>query len=330
MAACTAPIVFALLCSLAVASTVGSGEVKLESGYKIKGAPGSLRGMNLMIAADDVEWKSELAIRLDESTEHMAPTEFRKYLVGNFLKWTQLSAGPNSGEFEQLTMAHQLQQLIDWSKADGSACSRDQLKWFLLANKLDTSMEPALAGYLNHFGKTKVTNCAPKARTDIAEKDPAELLVEYKFDRFYRALFELPEGASDSQLYERLSAANLLADNLNFDAAKRFALSLHYSEDKQPAERIRDFFESECPSLSFHVGAELAAINLANAFGAKVERDAGLLKLDEYDHACWYVTKRQDKFAEHLRLAFPRAGLQALFESARAKPLVHATQLKAQ
>jgi hypothetical protein len=185
--------------------------------------------------------------------------------------------------------------LIGFAKTDGQCDSR-QVEAFLLANKIETIHErnQPLVDYLNRH-QQKFSNCYQTAKDRVLRSGRS--VAEQNFDKFYTAL-QLAASADDAMLHERLRDVDLAEDELNFVATKA---AIRETRRDFTAKSIVEFFEENCDHLRSLVGTHLDVINLSNAINNRAETDSRLLKLIEYDHACWYTRILLSMFEENVR-----------------------------
>jgi hypothetical protein len=266
-----------------------------QDAYEINGRP--VPAMALMAETDDLELE-DLWTNLDDFPVpySSSPEQFSEWLKA--IK--ELVANNARQYYQPNVMLEQLEDMIQVVNADGY-CSHTQMRFFLLANKvLASSNFKSLADYLNHFLPQKVANCAKKARKVLIERIGSNSYDwNPTFDDFYKSLFNLPREADDEQLYTTLKRTNLLKDDMNFAAGAMVAQSVTYLYDYDKI--VHYFFKQKCRSLRNAIADLLDVILLSDAIEARVERDPRLLKLIEYDHACYYVTKNGREFMDNVR-----------------------------
>jgi hypothetical protein len=289
---------FLLCCVLVATAAIASGgEIPLAV-YEINGKP--LRGMELMTETDG----RELADEWDNLYEVPVPDSLSPEQFLEWLERTEETVRKNSRDYvDPDTILARLEEMIELGYADGY-CPHSQMRAFLLANKANDQVPSTfrpLANYLNHYMPQKLANCAKSARGALPPKGDLFQMFESELDEFYELILGLPAGANDKQLANRLRQTNLLKDEVNFAAGLEIAQSSIYPDFYPDEEKTYGFLLYACNSMRYYNGNQLDAILLSDAIEARVERDPRLLKLIEYDHACYYVTNNKREFMENVR-----------------------------
>jgi hypothetical protein len=290
---------FLLCCVLAATVAIASGgEIPLPV-YEINGKP--VRGMQLMTETDG----RELADEWDKLKEVPVPDSSFPEKFYEWLQRTEETVRKNWRDYKEGgRILARLEDMIELGYAD-SYCPPSQMRAFLLANKANDQVPSTfrpLANYLNHCMPRKLAYCAESARGAFPPKDDESQTFEHELDEFYGLILDLPEGANDEQLYEALRDTDLLKDKMNFAAGLEIAQSNIYSNDGDSVEeKINAFLFRACKNMRDNIGHQLSAILLSDAIEGRVESDHRLLKLIEYDHACYYVTMNEREFTGNVR-----------------------------
>jgi hypothetical protein len=321
-----------LLCLLAAIWATGTASDVLQKRFKIEGSAGYLRGMYSMIEAEKYRFNPSFEPILTEAIvdgnftgirdklqKECLETNRRFYNERGMLEWAEFLSNKNECTkkkeektklsidfgvwacFVKLTWA-----LIEISNVDGRCDDRDQWEVFLSANGSPniSKKDKTFMIYVNHLGRKKLKHCAPKA-VDFLLELPKNVTED--LDTFFKTLFHLPPDASDLQLYEKLNHTNLLKDEL--DLAPTLKLSaviqtvreVRRNENYKPKNGydVTAFINHKCDDLAASLSGMLDVILLSEDSEMRSKLDDRVKKWIEYDHACWYTRKYQDKFFRH-------------------------------
>jgi hypothetical protein len=282
---------FLLCCVLAATVAIASGgEVPLAV-YEINGKP--VRGMDLLTETHGRKLADEWAdLRGGQEPDTLEPEDFLDWLekMQGIVSW-------NWRGYERRNKAFALlRDTIEVANADGY-CSSSHMGAFLLANK-EPSTFKALTNYLNYYMPQKLANCAKRTRGTLPAK--RDLPFELELDAFYGRILGVPKKAI--QLANGLRQTNLLKDDVNFAKGLKIVERNDFCDDEDSVEKkINEFLFRECEGMRYDIGEQLSALILSNVIEGRVERDPRLLKLIEYDHACYYVTMNEREFMENVK-----------------------------
>jgi hypothetical protein len=288
-------VAFGLLCLLAATWATASGDSLMQDRFKVDGSPDYLRGTFIMNRLDYSGFKILIPIEA--------------HLKGNE------SLGRQNQIFESILETHgeiggireQILALLDFPKC--CSCSEVQMRFFLFLNQVGQTLTPAelaLKRYVNYFALDKFKQCAEESKVENPEKS----LGEFEFDLFYKKLFRLPDGADDGELYSRVKDINLLEDELEFDRTLPMLIKWTGKPAKDALDLAASFF-ADCrlmpitPDIDYYY--YYSSIIFANALGLTSETDPRRQKLIEYDHICWYVSRRKEQLYENIKRQLERA-----------------------
>jgi hypothetical protein len=326
-------VLLGLLCLLAAIWATGMANDVPQKRFKMKGSAGYMRGMYSMIEAEKYEYYGYFGEQLSEAVNSESLTRktrekiqevcrehYRDLCAQGSLSKEKFRSNMDACETKEKTAkkfthwyrygdyAKVMWALIEIGNVDGRCDQRDQWELFLSANgarRLSGTKDKFFISYVSHFGKKKLTKCAPKA-VDFMSEIPENITDD--FDSFFKALFKLP-GAGDRQLHERLSHANLLENELDFAPTLKLpkviekAREVRKKGDDYEAKNGQDvmaFISHVCEHMAEESKGMLDVILLSEDSVKKSELDDRVKKWIEYDHACWYLVKHQKKFIRHV------------------------------
>jgi hypothetical protein len=328
-------VMLGLLCLLAAIWATGTASDVLQETFKIKGSADYLRGMYSMIDAKKYHYFTEFTPMLGEAIMdgHMTDV-IRQKMINKCLKmsywcndrslstpalceWHQRNCRSKIEERQEFNpMLFQKDDYVEkfmWAfieigNVDGRCDDRDQWEMFLSANKEWVSEKYVVTViYVNHFGRKKLKQCAPKA-VDFLLELPKNVTED--LDEFFKTLFHLPPDASDLQLHEKLNHTNLLKDELDFAATLELPAVIQTVRDEFKMSNteykpwngrgVAAFIHRKCKNLAESLNGMLDVILLSEDSEMKSKLDDKVMKWIEYDHACWYLVKYEKKFIPHV------------------------------